>query len=589
MKKNLVGFTWSSLKRYDKRVCWISLCIIVLDVAIPYTEIFLPKLAAELLLEQTDTWLIARNFIEFALLIAVLRFLYNYFLSQRTWRLSYVCQGTSHDLLAKNLECRYEYSQDAATQARYGRLRQMVDAPNTNCYVRLLYAFSSVMSGVLGLTAYTIIFVRFNAWLILLLTASSLIHFFVARKAALYEHSIKDKVAAVDKKLHYLSRVTADPSSGKDIRLYHAAPWLIKWFRKQDGLHGKYDKEVESSRFWGQFICSTIGLLRDGVTYGWLIWMVLHGTLRLDDFVLALGIVRGFSSFLLQVLNGLISIQSAALHIDDIVQFYEGGSTEAPEEPVPPSSLELPIDIEFRDLSYSYPNGKTIFDRISLKIKPGEKIALVGFNGAGKTTLMDLLCGLRRPTGGQILLNGYDTCQFSPEDLLSLFGPVFQKNFILPASLAVNIAPDSPEDEEGVRRCLDRAGLGADLRAKGRSIEAPVTRVAYEDGIEFSGGQKQKLYLARMLYKNSPIVILDEPTSALDPIAEAQVYEQYADLIEGRTAIFISHRLASTRFCDRILFLKDGVVIEDGTHDVLMEKQGAYYELFQVQSRYYTD
>lgn len=589
MKKHLAGFAYASLKHYDKHVCWISLCIVVLDVAIPFTEIFLPKLATKLLLEQADIWMIVRKFTEIALLNVLFRFFYNYFLSQRTWRLSYICQGTSHDLLSKSLQCHYEYSQDAVTQARYGRLRQMADAPGTNCYVRLLYAFSGAASGMLGLIVYTIIIVRFNVWLVLVFTVSSLIYFIAARKAALYEHSIKDDVAGVDKKLHYLSRIGADPSSGKDIRLYHAVPWLIKWFRKQDSLHNKYDKKVECYRFRGQLICSFISFLRNGVAYVWLIWMVLHGAIRLDNFLLVLGIVRGFNGFLNKVLDGLISIQSASLYIEDIVRFYDGGKLEAPEAPVVPSCLELPIGIEFRNLSYSYPNGKIIFDHFSLKIQPGEKIALVGFNGAGKTTLMDLLCGLRRPAEGQILLNGYDIRQFSPEDLLSFFGPVFQKNFILPASLATNIAPNFPEDEDGVWRCLDRTGLGEDLRRQGRSIDAPVTRVAYEDGLEFSGGQKQKLYLARMLYKNSPIIILDEPTAALDPMAEAQLYEQYANLIDGRTAIFISHRLASTRFCDRILFLRDGVVIEDGTHDLLMEKQGAYYELFHVQSHYYRE
>lgn len=582
-----IRLIWFTLGRYDRYIRWISLWIILLGVAVPYTEILLPKVATGLLLERADTRVIAWNLGGYALLAACLRAAYKYLLSQRTWRLSYVSQGTAHDLLSKSLSCHYEYSQEAGTLALYGRLRQMADSPSTNCYVRLLYAIADIASGLLGFAVYTAVLCRFDVRMVPLLIASSLAHFIVAHRTALYEHRIKDETAVVDKKLHYLFRVTVDASGGKDIRLYRAAPWLAKWFQKLDILRGEYDAKVENKRCAGQFVCSFIGFLRDGAAYVWLLWMVLHGAVPLDDFLLALGIVRGFSGFLLKALDGLVSFKSEALYLDDIVRYDDGGNVESPEEPVSLSGLKNPVGIEFRNLSYGYPNGVKIFDRFSLKIQPGEKIALVGLNGAGKTTLMDLLCGLRRPTEGQITLNGYDLRQFSQEDLFSLFGSVFQKNFILPASLAANIAPSSSADAEGIWRCLDRSGLGLELRKQNRGLDSPMTRVAYGDGLELSGGQRQKLYLARMLYKDSPIIILDEPTAALDPVAESQVYEQYVSLVGDCTAIFISHRLASTRFCDRILFLKDGVVIEEGSHDALMEKRGAYCEMFNVQSQYY--
>ena len=227
---------------------------------------------------------------------------------------------------------------------------------------------------------------------------------------------------------------------------------------------------------------------------------------------------------------------------------------------------------------------------MDLTIHHGENLAIVGLNGAGKTTLVKLLCGFLDPTEGRVLLNGQDIRQYDRRDYYKLFAAVFQDFSVLSATMAENVAQTRTGiDEARVRVCLEQAGLTEKVRSLPKGLETQVGRDVYEDGIELSGGQTQRLMLARALYKNAPVLVLDEPTAALDPIAEDDIYQKYNEMTKGRTSLFISHRLASTRFCDRILYLKDGRVAEEGTHEQLLKQGGGYAQLFEVQSQYYRE
>ena len=242
-------------------------------------------------------------------------------------------------------------------------------------------------------------------------------------------------------------------------------------------------------------------------------------------------------------------------------------------------------------MSYRYPGAeKNTIAHMSLTLHPGENLAIVGLNGAGKTTLVKLICGFLDPTGGRVLLNGQDIRQYNRRDYYKLFEAVFQDFSVLSCTVAENVAQAMDGiDEEKVRYCLDQAGLTEKITSLPAGIKTHVGRDVYLDGVEFSGGQTQRLMLARALYKDAPILVLDEPTAALDPIAEDDIYQKYNEMTRGRTSLFISHRLASTRFCDRILFLENGRVLEEGTHDQLMAHNGGYAKLFAVQSKYYKE
>lgn len=251
-----------------------------------------------------------------------------------------------------------------------------------------------------------------------------------------------------------------------------------------------------------------------------------------------------------------------------------------------------PFSITFRNVSYQYPEGeKRVLENVSFHIKAGEKIALVGPNGAGKTTLTKLMCGLLLPDKGEILLNGHSLYEYNRDEMYSLFGIVPQQFNLLPASIAQNIAAAEKAeiDRDRVDNCIRLAGLTEKIASLPKGADTPLSRELYEDGVELSGGEKQKLLLARLLYKAPLCMILDEPTAALDPIAEDRMYRNYHQIASNATSIFISHRLASTRFCDRIFLLDGAGIAEVGTHDELMAEGGKYKELFELQSRYYRE
>ena len=244
--------------------------------------------------------------------------------------------------------------------------------------------------------------------------------------------------------------------------------------------------------------------------------------------------------------------------------------------------------IETKDLTKTFDNF-TAVDSLNLKIEKGEFFGLLGPNGAGKTTLIKLLCGLYSPTDGKILLNGKDKAQITKTSYFELFSAIFQDYYFLPMTIKQNITASIECNEEKFALALKQADMYDKVYSLPNGADTLMDRNVYKDAVDFSGGEKQKLLLAKAIYKDAPILILDEPTAALDPIAENELYLKYSELTNDKLSFFISHRLSSTRFCDRILFVSNGEITEEGTHDELMAKKGAYYKMFQIQSYYYRE
>jgi ATP-binding cassette subfamily B protein len=245
-------------------------------------------------------------------------------------------------------------------------------------------------------------------------------------------------------------------------------------------------------------------------------------------------------------------------------------------------------EIEFKAVSFRYPGTSTwALRHVSMKFDVGGRLAVVGENGSGKTTFIKLLCRLYDPDEGEIRLNGIDIRKYRYDNYLALFSVVFQDFQLLAQPLGANVAAAEDYDRERAARCLEKAGFGARLAELLNGLDTCLYRDFEEDGVEISGGEAQKIALARVLYQDAPFIVLDEPTAALDPEAEAEVYTKFNDIVEDKTAIYISHRLSSCRFCDQIAVFDGGQVVQQGSHDQLIREEGKYQSLWNAQAQYY--
>ena len=247
-------------------------------------------------------------------------------------------------------------------------------------------------------------------------------------------------------------------------------------------------------------------------------------------------------------------------------------------------------EVEFKDVSFRYPgSGNYALRNVNMKFEIGKRLAVVGINGSGKTTFIKLLCRLYDPTEGEILLNGIDIRKYNYDEYRSIFSVVFQDFHLLALKLGENVASGISPDRERVLDCLEKAGFGERLAQMPEGLDTYLYTDYCKDGVNVSGGEAQKIAIARALYKDAPFIILDEPTAALDPMAEAEIYSKFDEIAGDKTAIYISHRLSSCKFCDEIVVFHEGAVIQQGTHASLVEdEKGKYYELWHAQARYYT-
>ena len=290
--------------------------------------------------------------------------------------------------------------------------------------------------------------------------------------------------------------------------------------------------------------------------------------------MLACSAVASFSTLVTQMSASVGQLMQAVPPLDRMRSFLEAADEPEPDPAAVPPQKEEPVGIRFEDVCFSYGGRNRVLDHFSLSIEPGEKIALVGLNGAGKTTIIKLLCGFYKPESGRILLNGRDIRNFKKEDLYALIAPVFQEATILPFTVAQNVAmSDENVDRKRVEESLKKVGLWEAVSRLPLGMDNGMTSLE-EGGSSFSGGQKQKLLMARALYKGAQLLFFDEPTAALDPIAESETYEMFHSLSGNKTAVYISHRLASTLFCSRVVFLENGRVKACGPHEELMKTCG---------------
>lgn len=474
---------------------------------------------------------------------------------------------------------------------KWNERAQNASGDNHTAGVHFPKYFTDMLSEILKFLLFGTVISLLHPLIILLLAAGCALNAVMGKWERRKNWEERDVRNDLEKKINCISwSISQDLSYAKDIRLYGMKGFLHERLMGLLTLSLGERRKMERRAILTALVNFFVVFVRDGAAYAFLIAEAVRGNVDAASFVLYFSAITSLSGVMGSILGIINKVSEGAMQVSDFREAMEieGRLNRGAGIPIP----QEPFSITFRNVSYQYPEGeKKVLENVSFQIKAGEKIALVGPNGAGKTTLTRLMCGMLLPDEGEILLNGHSLYEYNRDEMYSLFGIVPQQFNLLPTSIAQNIAAAGEDeiDRDRVENCIRLAGLTEKIASLPKGMDTPLSRELYEDGVELSGGEKQKLLLARLLYKAPLCMILDEPTAALDPIAEDRMYRNYHQIASNATSIFISHRLASTRFCDRIFLLDGAGIAEVGTHDELMAAGGKYRELFELQSRYYKE
>ena len=581
------------IKKYSPLALFLAVVEIIMRVLLPFLSIILSKAAVDIVTGDTGM-----NLNIFILLLFV--YIVVKAASAGTDGGKYIpCNDMRFLLLSeiflKSQKVAYQCGEGGENKKIYNKaVDTLGNEGDIGATSNLINRTVSIIINILCFVLYSGVIGSLNLFMLAVVIILSLINCYAQDYGMKYYESVRKESAELNSKYYCIRGNMGNTSMAKDVRMFDMDNWLSKL---RDNIIGKItDFNIKKGKVTSRVekIGFLISMLCDMTVYIYLINKAVQGSITAGEFVMYFGTVAGFSSFVGNIIHDMLELGNAAKKADDIRKYFDLPD-EQMDDGEGTKELKIPLEIEFRDVSFSYKSDDEdrenlkIFEHFNLKINSGEKIALVGVNGAGKTTLVKLLTGMYEPDEGCILINGIDRNRFARSEFYKLFSVVFQEYFILPFKISENVslkrAVDA--DDEKVLDALEKAGLKQYFDSRNITPERYITKSMHKNGIELSGGQNQRLLLARALYKDAPVLVLDEPTAALDPIAESEIYNSYVKYTDKKTAIFISHRFASTRFSDRIIMLEKGKVIEQGTHEELMQMNGRYAQMFEVQSSYY--
>lgn len=586
-----IRWALSGMRRYSKRLLVLIPIGIVCAPLMNYLWTFISKFVIDMITGEAGwealLWLMGI----FTVIQLTSTMLNTYYCGEVWWRYIDVRFGLMAEKNAKVMSIDFEHLENPNVMDCYQKANNACDSNDAGVEGLMRSIVNYLCSASVAVTGIVIIG-TLNIWLIVVMIAISAVTCLIGDRFNKYsKEKIWDPLAPWWRKDNYMRRQLTDFAPAKDIRLFGLREWLVDKYRELKKERYSTQKKNAALWFWASVFSSVMIALSHCVIYGWLIWSVVYDGLSIGNFSLYLASAATLFQYINSLISGIGELLQKSRQVDDFRSFmdFDGGDKSDSGKPVP--KLDS-YEFEFCNVSFKYPKAENYaLKNLSLKLNAGERLAVVGLNGAGKSTFIKLLLRLYEPTEGEILLNGVNIREYNKRSYYSVFAPVFQDVELFAFPLAENVSMQPPEmtDKNLAESCLNAAGFGEKLAELPSGVDTEILKIIHDDGVDLSGGEKQKLALARALYKNAPVVVLDEPTAALDAIAESKLYNDFDKLIGEKTAVYISHRLSSTQFCSNVAMFKDGEMCEYGTHDSLMEKNGAYAEMFRLQAQYYVD
>lgn len=557
----------------------------LISAALPLLQLLLSAFVIQWLMEGVAIREYLLRLLVFIVLIGIAQMGNYYFMLYQEENMNHLRDFMRNKIETKYLKMDYPLIIGKEAQERYNNASELTDN-NTTLFGRLVTEIIELMSSFLGVVLYINILSQLESLFLVLVGVFLLIVVFFNVWQVKMDRKLFQAKAANSQKLRYLRKVYGESRITKDVRIFQ----MKDWFKQvEDKTIAEYHRIIKPKVrvTWTESTLVNVGIIGlSALSYIRSVQLIAAGAIPVSSFVIFAGSVTILAQTIMTLVNAIGKMNTSLNETKKYDDFMSQGQVFNHEEGR--SLPKEPLSIELKNVSYTYPNNDTpTINNVSLTIKPYENLAIVGENGAGKSTLTNLIAGLLKPDSGEIYINGVAQSEFNISDYYALFAPVFQEKFLLTYSIKETVIQGLPFDELKYNRVLKQSGL-TDIISKFKTRdETKIVRAVYPDGVNLSGGQLQKLKLAQALYKDAPVLLLDEPTAALDPIAEHQIYQDYFQFSKDKLSVFISHRLSSTRFCDRIIYIKDGDITEVGTHEELMAKQKDYFKLYEAQAYYY--
>lgn len=586
-----IGYIVKNCYKFDKKIFGIFGFYTILIALNPFIGLFLPKYLIDEITGDSNIILIVVYISLFFLLSALFGFLIPYLRGKYEPRIMRLRLLFIEMFNKKVMEIDFEYLEDPTIlNDAESSLRAINN--NTTGIEGILNNLFNIFGILISFMGYIGIILTLNPFILVYLVLSVFLTYLMTVKVKKHEHSLQNDISQIERKSNYLINTMYDFSYGKEIRLYNISSWISKKFERITGDVIKLNKSIGKKYLTVSNVNILITFVRDSIAYAYLIYSVLFSNMSIGEFTLYFTTIVGFSGVMNSFITLMAELHSQNLYINDYRKFMEIKNAEkVKKQRLLPD--KKPYCIKLEDISFKYPQSDVwVLKNVSLKINAGEKISIVGINGSGKTTLIKLICRLYQPTSGRIFLNGIDINEFEILDYYKIFSVLFQDYKLFAFTILQNISLSVIQEDVNVNRAKEActlAGLMDKFESLNKGLNTNLFKIFDDEGIDLSGGEKQKLALARALYRNGDIIILDEPTASLDPISESQIYEKFNQLTKEKTSIYISHRLSSCKFCDKIYLLENGHILEQGSHNSLIEENGRYAELFKLQSQYYNN